>query len=264
MNTTPEFIRRQYAFAAHIRDPGGHPVPADVDDRHMAVYRELFYNNVEGFLSTTFPVLRKLHDDTAWQALVRDYFAHHRSRTPLFLEIPREFLYWLEHEYTGRSDKWPFLYELAHYEWVELALSIAEETLDRDGVESEGDLLSGVPVLSPLAWQLAYRYPVHRIGPDFMPDTPGEQPTYLVAYRDAADEVGFLEINPVTKRLLELVAEDTGASGEALLLRIAGELSHPQPDVVISAGAGILNRLRGKDILLGTRSHQPAPRKDKQ
>ena len=83
MNTTPEFIRRQYAFAAHIRDPGSHPVPADVDDRHMAVYRELFYNNVEGFLSTTFPVLRKLHDDTAWQALVRDYFAHHRSRTAI-------------------------------------------------------------------------------------------------------------------------------------------------------------------------------------
>jgi hypothetical protein len=259
MNTTPEFIRRQYEFAAHIRDPENHPLPADVEDRRMAVYRELIYNNVEGFLTTNFPVLRKLHDDTAWHALVRDYFAHHRSRTPLFLEIPREFLYWLEHEYTGRPDTWPFLHELAHYEWVELALSIAEESLDQDGVDPGGDLLAGAPVLSPLAWQLAYRYPVHKIAPDFMPDTPGEQPTYLVAYRNAADEVGFLEINAVTKRLLELVAEDTGASGEALLQRIAGELSHPQPAVVISGGAGILESLREKHVLLGTRSHQHGP-----
>lgn len=259
MNATPEFIRRQYEFAAHIRDPENNPAPDDVDGRRMAVYCELFYNNVEGLLCKTFPVLRKLHDDMAWHTLVRDYFARHRARNPLFLEIPREFLSWLEHEYTGAPGKWPFLYELAHYEWVELALSISEETLEQDGVDPEGNLLAGIPVLSPLAWQLVYRFPVHQISPDCMPATPGEQPTYLVAYRDATDETGFLEINAVTKRLLELIAEDTGSTGEALLLRIAGELSHPQPETVINGGADILKKLRGKDILLGTRSHQPAP-----
>jgi hypothetical protein len=255
MPARPEFIRRQYAFAAHIRDPERAPAPADIEDRRMEIYRELFYNNVESFLSGTFPVLRRIHDDRNWHALARDFFAHHRSRTPLFLEIPREFLNWLEHERNARPGDLPFLYELAHYEWVELALSVAEETPGKNNVDPEGDLLTGIPVLSPLVWQLAYHYPVHRIGPDFLPDRPGATPTFLVVYRDRKDEVGFMEVNPVTKRLLELLASEAGATGEKLLLDIAQELSHPQPGVVIDGGLEILNDLHKKDIILGTSRH---------
>lgn len=255
METTPEFTRRQYEFAAHIRDPEHKPAPGEIEDRRMAIYRELFYNNVEGFLSNTFPVLRKLHKDKQWHAMARDFFAHHHAQTPLFLEIPREFLGWLKNERNGQTDDLPFLYELAHYEWVELALSISEETLDRDDIDPEGDFLTGIPVLSPLAWHIAYRYPVHNIGPDFLPDSPGENPTFLVVYRDAADEIGFLEINPVTKRLLELITADDNKTGEQLLQTIATELSHPQPEVVVNGGMDILNNLLKKNILLGTKQH---------
>jgi len=219
----------------------------------MGIYRELLYNNVEGFLAGTYPVLRKILDDEQWHALLRAYFSEHRAHTPLFPEMPREFLAWLETEHSPAATDPPFLNELAHYEWVELALSIAEETLDVPGVDRDGDLLRGNPVLSPLAWHLAYRYPVHRIGPDYLPDRPGDAPTFLVVYRDRSDEVGFLEINPVTKRLLELVEEDHDASGEQLLSRIADELTHPDPHVVIRGGGEILVNLHRKDIILGTK-----------
>ena len=254
MNARPDFTEQQYRFAAHIRDPEHQAAPEGIEDRRMQIYRELFYNNVEGFLSSTFPVLRKIYSDAGWDTLTRDYFAHHHAQTPLFLEIPREFLNWLENEREPQADDLPFLYELAHYEWVELALSISEETLEQPGIDPAGDLLNGIPVASPLAWQLAYRFPVHKIGPDFLPDTPGENPTFLVVYRDTADDVGFLEINPVTKRLLELVAEDSGATGVELLHRIAQEMAHPEPDVVVAGGTDILKNLRDKHILLGTKS----------
>ena len=249
----PEFIRRQYAFAAHIRDPEHRPAPPDIEDRRMAIYRELLYNNVEGFLSGTFPVLRRILDDAVWHALVRDYFSQHLSHTPLFLEMPREFLAWLEQERGKQAEDPPFLAELAHYEWVELALSISEDSLDSDQIDRHGDLLQGTPVLSPLAWHLAYRFPVHRIGPDFLPQQPGSQPTYLVVYRNRADDVGFLEINAVTKRLLELVATETTASGMELLARIAEEMHHPQPEVVMRGGSEILQGLQQKDIIPGTK-----------
>ena len=255
MESRPEFIRRQYQFAAHIRDPEHMPAPDDVEDRRMQIYRELFYNNVEDFLSGTFPVLRKIHDDDAWHRLVRDFFSGHHSHSPLFLEIPREFLGWIENERAPKADDFPFLYELAHYEWVELALSISEETLEQDNVDPQGDMLTGIPVLSPLAWQLVYQYPVHRIGPDFLPQQAGENPTLLVIYRDSADEVGFMEINPVSKRLLELIAEDCETNGEQMLEQIAKELSHPQPGVVINGGAEIMNGLYEKNILLGTKRY---------
>jgi hypothetical protein len=255
METSPEFTRRQYEFAAHIRDPEHAPAPDDVEDRRMAIYRELFYNNVEGFLSNTFPILRELHEDQQWHALARDFFAHHHAQTPLFLEIPREFLGWLKNERTGQADDLPFLYELAHHEWTELALSISEESPDQDGVNPEGNLLTGIPVLSPLAWHMSYRYPVHKIGPEFLPDEPGEVATSIVVYRNREDEVGFLEINPVTKRLLELIGEHDNETGEQLLNRIAIEMSHPQPGVVVNGGLEILKGLAQKDIILGTRKN---------
>jgi hypothetical protein len=248
----PEFTRRQYAFAANIRDPENNPAPEDIEDRRMQIYRELFYNNVENFISGTFPVLRRIYSDADWHALVRNYFSSHRSRTPLFHEIPREFLHWLENEYSSNPADPPFLVELAHYEWVELALSIAESSTASEQADPDGDLLNGVPVLSPLAWHLAYQYPVHRIGPDFLPQQPGDQPTCLVVYRDRDDEVGFLEINSVTKRLLELIDAGTNRTGSELLTCIATEMSHPQPDVVIRGGATIMQNLLQKQILAGT------------
>ena len=57
--------------------------------------------------------------------------------------------------------------ELAHYEWVELALSLDTREIRQDGINPDGDLLSGVPVLNELSWSLVYDYPVQRIGPDY-------------------------------------------------------------------------------------------------
>ena len=253
MAPVPEFSRRQYAFAANIRDPENNPAPDDIEDRRMQIYRELFYNNVESFISGTFPVLRQIHDDMAWHGLVREYFACHRSRTPLFHEIPREFLNWLESERSANVTDPPFLLELAHYEWVELALSIAEPPPNPPPVNPYGDMLNGIPVLSPLAWHFAYRYPVHRIGPDYQPDQPGKTPTFLVVYRDSDDDVGFLEINAATRRLLELIDADQNLTGSEVLRRIAMEMSHPQPDTVIGGGADIMQSLLQKQILAGTK-----------
>ncbi len=249
----PKFKRVQYAFSAYLRDPERNPAPAGVEDRRMKIYRELFYNNVESFIATGFPVLRKLYDDTVWHRLVRDYFARHQSHTPFFHGIAEEFLHYLQDERGTQPDDPPFLLELAHYEWVELALGISEEEPDLAGVQADGDLMTGIPVLSPLAWNLAYQYPVHRISPDFRPAGPGAQPTHIVVYRDRNDKVGFLEINAVTARLLQLIEEQPSRSGREQLQVIAQELQHPQPETVIEGGREMLEGLRQRDILLGAR-----------
>ena len=121
------------------------------------------------------------------------------------------------------------------------------------GIDPEGDLLAGVPVLSPLAWPLAYRFPVQRISPNDKPHQAPEEPTYLVVYRDRRDEVGFIELNPVAARLLERIAEERDKSGRELLDDIAKELQHRNPEAVIDGGLEIMAQLRAKDVLLGIR-----------
>ena len=70
----------------------------------------------------------------------------------------------------GTLDLPPFAQELAHYEWVELALDVAED--EAPVYEAGADLLAGAPVLSPLARPLAYTWPVHRLGAAYQPAEP--------------------------------------------------------------------------------------------
>ena len=162
----------QYAFAAHIRDPRANPRPAGVPPRRMRVYNELLFNNLEGFLLACFPVSRAVLGARRWRKLVRAFFAGHRCRTPFFRQIPEEFVEWLRGARAGHPEDPPFLPDLAHYEWVELALDVSPLEPDCADIDRAGDLLAGRPALNPVAMLLTYPYAVHRIGSRFRPAAP--------------------------------------------------------------------------------------------
>lgn len=241
-----DFQKVQAALARHIREPARWQGPEGVEGRRLKIYRELVYNNIEGFLSSGFPVLRSIYSDERWHALVRDFMTSHLCRSPYFLEISEEFLAYVQHERGERSDDPPFLGELAHYEWVELALEVAP---DEPEVNPCQDLLDGCPRVSPLAWPLVYQFPVHQLGATFQPDEPPPEPTFLVVYRTAEDAVEFMQINAITYRLLELLQGEALTSGRQALEQLAQEMQHPEPAQLIVFGAELLSQLRAAAIL---------------
>ena len=242
----------QGVFTRHIRDPGCQPAPGDIEDRRMEIYRNSIFLNIERMASNFFPVLKKILPDDHWHAMIRDYFKYHRSHVPPYLpRIGQEFLQYLENERDLDGDP-PFILELAHYEWIEFALSIDTREIRWDGINPEGDLLEGIPVLSPLAVPLSYSYPVHTINPDNRPEKPPGQPTYIVVYRNTHYKVGFMELNPVSARLLEKILQQKDLPGKILLEEVAAELHHPNVEIVIAGGLDAMKQLREKDILLGT------------
>jgi uncharacterized protein len=243
----------QRRFAAHLRDPATSPAPAGIEERRLRVYRELFFDNISGSLAGTFPVLHGILGPERWATLVRDFYRDHRCHTPLFLEIPREFVDYLGEAREARPEDPPFLYELAHYEWVELALAIDEHELATVTADPSGDLLEGVPVLSPLAWPLAYRFPVHRLGREFMPTEPPAEPSFYIARRDRRDEVGFIHVNAVTLRLVQRLQEDPEFTGRAHLETLTRELPQFDRENVLSGGAAALREMLDTDVVLGTR-----------
>ncbi len=250
----PDFKKHQYEFTAHIRDPQKNARPDGIEDRRMSIYRELFYNNIEGFISSGFPVMRKIYSHDNWHKMVRDFFANHESHTPYFLEIAQEFIDYLQNERQPQEEDPAGLIELAHYEWVEMALHVSDETIDMNAINANGDLLTQHPVFSPLAWPLVYQFPVHTMGPDNLPDKAPEQASYLVVYRNRQDEVRFLEINPVTARLIGLLQENTAFTGLDAIESITKEMNHPNPDVVKQGGQAALEELQQHGIILGTQA----------
>ena len=253
-DTAPGFQHQQQAFTAYIRDPDNAPKPRDIPARRLNLYVELIFNNINEQLRTNFPVLHRITNPDRWRDIVRDFMARHHCETPLFTEIGLEFIDYLQHEREAAASDWPFMLELAHYEYVELAVAISTADDGLHDYDPNGDLLKGAPVIAPTAWPLSYDWPVHRIGPEFLPKTAPGQRTHLVVYRDRADKVRFLEINTVSQRLLELINETPMASGRQLLEEIAGELQHPDPGVVMQSGLQLLAELRERNVIIGTRA----------
>ena len=233
----------QHDFAAHIRHPDRNPPPSGVPAGRMDVYAGLVYQNIENFLARRFRVARGILSDAHWEAMVRDFIHRHVSSSPYFLQIPGEFLVYLESERDSSGDP-PFLLELCHFEWVPLSLDMSDA--EPFSERPEPPILDRRLVLSPLARPLRYRYPVHKIGPDFQPVAPPETATWLIGYRDENESVRFMSSNEVTVRLLQILAQSPSARDA--LEHLARELER-DPERIVEFGQDIIERLVGLGIV---------------
>ncbi len=250
--TTQNFKDIQYAFAKHLRDPDNTPGFEGIEDRRLKIYRELFFGNMKSLVSQTFPVLKKFYTDEQWDQMIRSFMIKHESTTPLFLEVSSEFIEYLQTSHEPTDFDPPFLLELAHYEWVELAVSVMDAEIDESTINDNGNLAEHVPFLSPYISSLVYSFPVHEIKPGYDPSTNSPEATFLLVFRNKLDKVEFMLLNAVSARLIALLQEDTARSGNQLLQQIAEELQHPNPQTVIDGGMDLLKQFKDKDIILGT------------
>ncbi|MBX9608432.1 MAG: putative DNA-binding domain-containing protein [Gammaproteobacteria bacterium] len=247
----PAFLRLQRDFARHLRDPAAAPAPAGLPERGLGVYRYAVHANIERFLADNYPRVRAVLDEAGWDRLVRDYLVRHVARASAFVDLPREFLAYLDSLWAP-DPALPFLRELAHFDWLETLVGADTRRLDLDGIDAQGDLLRGVPVANPLLVQVTYVWPVHAIDTDYQPVEPPPQPTRIAAFRDRNHDYGFLDLNAASARLLDAVCANRERSGRELLILLAGELGHGGLEAFIEAGGTILARMHARDAILGT------------
>ena len=242
-----DFKQRQASFMAHIRDPQ-QPAPEGVEDRRMQIYRELFFNNVEGFVASGFPVLKSLYTQAQWNELIRQFFSQHDCKTPIFVEIAEEFLLFLQHEYELKKHDEAFMLELAHYEWLELVVSVAQE---REGVTSVSvaELDEARLCLAQTAKVAQYHYEVQRISDEYRPESPSEAPLFFCVFLDVDEEVKFLQLNPLSAHVLAKIDEEAGVTVKELLIWLAQTFSNFEPEVLKQGCMTLLNQLVEKGII---------------
>lgn len=241
----------QEAFAARIRNPFDEPVPDNIDPERMGIYEELLFNGMDDILSNAFPIINSIMSEEKWLALVRDFYAHHHSESPIFYEVPAEFVEFLSEERSNMDD-FPFLAELAHYEWAELAIELAPSEAHTD-LEADGDLLQCIPVVQDAAVVLGYEYPVHEVGLAFLPGPQDKAATYLIVYRDNDQFVQSMEVDVTTARLVQLLQSGQYTGHDALEL-MASERQMENPSTLIEEGADILEQLKEDEVLQGMRA----------
>lgn len=242
-------FQEQNTLGRYLRDPDHCAPPAEMDVARVQVYRDLIFNNLSLLLSGTFPVLIKVLGEARWRSLMRLFLRDHRASTPKFGEIAQEFVEFLVAQPPGLSDgTWPpFMVELAHYEWVEMALQQSEaEPLPASDAQQ---LLTNALQVSPLAWPLAYAWPVHLVGPDHQPDAPPAQPTLLLVRRAEDWSVKFSELSPLAWRLLQRISELPRMTGHEQLEALAVEAGAVGSPMFLESGAALLRQMHGEGVL---------------
>ena len=248
-----QFQQVQQAFIAHIKDPSQNAKPADVPAERMAVYNELFFNNVEGFIASAFPVLKSLYKDADWQVLVRQFFVQYQCTSPYFLHIAEHFLHYLQQDYVTTEYDPVFMLELAHYEWAELYLATkicaSQQPVPADQVASVA------LQLSDLALVLAYPFAVHQISIDFQPVSAGDVQCYLL-YRDSEDDVKFVLINQLTAALLQQLHQAPGATLEQLVQQLQPMLPQFDRQQLWQGAVSVMQSFAAKGVLMSFQAEQ--------
>ena len=253
--TEPSFIRIQREFAHYLRDPENVSPPASLPLERLAVYSNAVLHNMEMFIGDNFPRVKEMMEPATWAAMVKDYVRRYKTSTAVFVDLPAEFLAYLD-DYRDDEDDPSFLYELAHFEYLENQVSTDERHLTDVRADRGGDLLNEVPVINPTTQLVRYTYPVHTLSPDELPIEAPPTPTFIVAFRDRQHQFGFIDLNPATARVVELLLSGATQTGEQLLRVVAAELHHSDVQALIAGGTQILQRLAARDVILGTAKPQ--------
>lgn len=207
LDDTVALAKFQADFCTYLRAPTQRltgELPAGTSQRGMQTYRELVFAKVESFLLACFPMTRQRLGARAWRKLTRQFVLLHAAQSPYFRDIPAEFVAWLHHTETDAN--FPWLSALAHWEWLELVVAIADSTQTAAAPRRQLCLAQGEFVLNPSMRLAQYAWAVHQIAPKH---AIAAEATWLLAYRElrptsaSQDKVQFMELNAASFALLQ-------------------------------------------------------------
>jgi hypothetical protein len=248
--SVPESMKQlQIEFASYIRNPIINKPPSGIESRRMKIYARLFYSSISSLLAGTFRIIREINDPQKWQKLVRDFYRPENNHSPHFPEISRDFVSFLKTYQLPKQQ--PFLAELAHYEWIEMAINIDKREVIKQAGLTPDDFIQNMINTSSLARLNVYNYPVHQISKQFQPLEKLEQEIYILVYRNTADKVKFIELNPLSAVLFEKLQMNTQLTGLEILQQLALEVHQQDNQEFIGFGLQIILDWYHKDIIQG-------------
>ena len=243
------FVDVQQHFMDYIKDPSL-PLPEGIEARRMKIYRELFFNNIDGFVSNAFPVLKSLYSEQDWLKLVQSFFVNHDCATPIFVEIAQEFLQFLQSEYQMTEQDPPFMLELAHYEWLELVVAVAQDNPQQQLVADDVDDITQIKLCVSATAKIAqYAYDVQHISAEHQPSEPSETAQFFCIYRDVDEEVVFLHLNPLTAQVLAYIEQHNYVDYEVLIDWLLTTYAQIEPNALQQGCQQLLMDLSNKGII---------------
>jgi hypothetical protein len=233
--------RQRQAFlqgqALEEMDPA---ILSEVDPRGVRVYATLLRNSQQSLMDSIYPGCAKLLGKH-WYAMVSDYF---ETCPPTHFNLnaaASEFSKFLKERTEPCVNRYPFLYELADYEWIEL------EILEHAGEPIKGEQINldepaafqvFAPIVNPVMIVRHYLYPIAKVV-DWLragvklPRRIGKQATHMIVYRDPDElDARFLELGELAVSIVEKASQETVSYADLIGFAVARSGGDAQATVV--------------------------------
>jgi hypothetical protein len=241
-----DFRQYQFALARHLRDPLSMPLPKGVSQVDANACTHEMVKNLREVLEPAFPVTHALLGDEIWEHAVRLFLKQAPTHAPWSTVVQRAFVAHVC-ESSDMQSLPAWLQDLAHFEWLQNAVSTAPVTWP--AFDATGDVMKRPVVLNPSHVEAAYEWPVHSIDTDHNPDE--MQSTHVTMLRDVNDVLHVYESSVFRNQLIDLLRD--GQTGEEAFKVLAAWLSHPAPELFVHEGEELMAQLQTEGVLLGTR-----------
>jgi hypothetical protein len=221
-------------------------VLAGYPPRRLGVYRDLVRRGLAAAMRIQMPrTVRRLGD--RFDAELARYCALGLPPSHYLRDAPRDLVERLGPSWSADEALPSFLVDLARHE---LSLYEVGAAPRRDAAVDRDALDLALPVaMDAAARLLRYEHPVHRLTPE--DEALPRDPTHLLAYRDAAHEVRYLELTPFGASLTERLL-----AGEPLGQAVASacaDVGLAVDDAALARASALLGDLAERGALLGAR-----------
>lgn len=212
------------------------------DDHPLSLYQTLIHNNLSSVVSPCFPVLRSLLKTGQWDKFINGFLQNYQAKFTSYHRVPEHFV-----DYLSQLDNlpYPFIAELAHYEWLELAVETAQlPEAPLSLIHPVADTLFTMP---PSARFQLYDYPVHLIDQTHIPEKPDA--TALIVYRPFDQrKIEFMKINLLSYHCLHFLVNE-GLTLNQYLQAVAEQQNEPITDAIKEQYCQLLASLHQQSII---------------
>lgn len=245
---TPDDHRSTETAAATPLDPA---VLAGLAPAGVRRYRRLVVQRLRHTIRDFLPRTAARLGSRVFRDEVVAFLEAHASRTPYLRDLPNEFVAWALPRWRARAIAAPDLVDLAHYEALELA--VLNDPRGGEAPTGRALRLDAALVFDGSTRLARYDHAVHRLPRDPADRTPPQaEPTFLLAYRDAADGLQLQELSAWAHRLLGALRG--GATVTAALHEVCDRRGNALDERQLAKAAELLADLAQRGVLLGAPS----------
>lgn len=231
----------------------------EVDQKGVDLYGSLMAYGHHDVMDSVYPFCHALLGCAQWEETVEDYLTRMPPDHFNFNRLCAKFSQYLTMYRTDLVDKYPYIAELADYEWIELE-KMEEDTeivvFPHEQLVSPEQILTLYPVVNPTLSLRDYKYDVLKIGDKIKAGKKvgkvKQSRTIVASYREPETHEGsFAKIGEAAAKIVDIARTPT--TYQALIPQLVALTPELSPQESVAEFLELVENLQELSIFVGSR-----------